>query len=191
MADVADKKNETPVVEKVAAEGVDSVKMDKDTVAVEEAAAVIAETSTTTENGAVGEEDSSSSPDGAKENGTECSTESAPAAPEAVEVEKKVEVPAAAAGEEPAGGEEKSDEPNTVSEAAAPVIENGADETEAANGESKDNTPAAEAVKRKVDEATVKADEVVATPEKKAKLDDATSTKDDVQNGSEASEVAA
>lgn len=52
------------------------------------------------------------------------------------------------------------------------------------------DAPAAEAVKRKVDEAAAKADEVVATPEKKAKLDEA-STKDEVQNGAEASEVAA
>lgn len=52
------------------------------------------------------------------------------------------------------------------------------------------DAPSAEAVKRKVDDATAKADEVVATPEKKAKLDEA-SSKDEVQNGAEASEVAA
>lgn len=52
------------------------------------------------------------------------------------------------------------------------------------------DAPVAEAVKRKVDEAAAKADEAVATPEKKAKLDEA-STKDEVQNGAEASEVAA
>ncbi|XP_060665304.1 uncharacterized protein LOC132797564 [Drosophila nasuta] len=177
---------ETPVVEKVAVE-VDNVKTDKEAVAVEDAAAAV-ETSTTTENGAAAEEDSSSSADGAKENGTETSAESAPAAEDAVEAEKKAEVPVAA--EEPVA-DDKTSEPKTVSEEAPAVVENGADETEVANGDSKDNTPAAEAVKRKVDETTAKSDEVIATPEKKAKLDDAASTKDEVQNGTEASEVAA
>lgn len=73
------------------------------------------------------------------------------------------------------------------SEAVLPAVENGSEEV--TNGDSTD-APAIEAVKRKVDEAAAKADEAVATPEKKAKLDEA-STKDEVQNGAEASEVAA
>lgn len=119
--------SETPVVEKVAAEEVDAVK--KDAVAADDAAA---ETPTTTENGA-GEE-SSSSVDGAKENGAEASAEAASAA-DAVDGEKTdAAAPADEKVEEEA--EKTTAEAKPSSEAAA-AVENGADDAEAANGDSK------------------------------------------------------
>ena len=101
------------------------------------------------------------------------------------------DVEKAAAEETPATAEAVAD---VVEKPEVAAEENGekkeAVAVEESNGDSTDSTPA-EAVKRKVaaEVTGAKSDAVVATPEKKAKLDEI--TKEDAQNGSEATEVAA
>lgn len=165
MADVAVENKETTVVEKVVAEEVDTAKE----------ATTAAEKAPVTANGAADSatDDTDAATDAAtKENGTD---DDAAHAPEEATAEE--EIPAKDAADKSEAAVEESGEKQEAT----------ADET---NGDSTDSTPA-EAVKRKiaVEGAGGKTDAVTATPEKKAKLDE--TTKEDVQNGTEASEVAA
>jgi hypothetical protein len=199
MADTAVEIKETPVVEKVAVEEVDvAVKKDeqkKEAAAPAVEAAVVEPTST--ENGTSADAVDSSE---TKENGdaaeavVEAATKDDKVAADeskeataAVAEEAVADAPAAAEAVVTAAAADTADAPAVAADKEkVEVAANGA--AEEANGDSTDSAPA-EAVKRKVTESDVKSDETTATPEKKAKLDEP--TKDDVQNGAEASEVAA
>lgn len=173
------------MVEKVAAEEVDTGKKEvsSDTPVIEEP--------TTTENGdsSTAEEKKSSEEATANGDSEAATTETDGAVVEA---------------ETPAATEAVAKE-----SASASTEENGVEESTEANGDSTgmlcfffiffgvnfsslfflDSAPA-EAVKRKVGEGEAKTDDAVeVTPEKKAKLEE--TSKEEVQNGAEASEVAA